>query len=68
LSRLGLKSPSFAMLDCSRAKKYMDEKGEKQDSVHLCQRHLGNQGFENTDVLISSTISANGKTRSRREN
>jgi len=65
---LDLKSLSPAMLDCSRAKKYMDKTGEKQDVVQLCQRDLGNQRFENTDLLISSTISTDGKTRFRREN
>lgn len=68
MSRLDLKSHSVAMLDCSRAKKYMDETGERQDAVQLCQRDLENQRFENTDLLISSTISTDGKTRSRREN
>jgi len=56
------------MLDRSRAKKYMDKTGEKQDVVRLCQRDLGDQRFENTDLLISSTISTDGKTRFRREN
>ena len=68
MSCLDLNSPSLAMLDCSRAKKYMDKTGEKQDVVRLCQRDLGNQRFENTDLLISSTISTDGKTRFRREN
>lgn len=68
MSCLDLKPPSPAMLDRSRAKKYMDETGEKQDVVRLCQRDLGNQRFENTDLLISSTISTDGKTRFRREN
>lgn len=68
MSCLDLKSPSPAMLDGSRAKKYMDKTGEKQDVVRLCQRDLGNQRFENTDLLISSTISTDGKTRFRREN
>lgn len=73
VSRLDLKSPSRAhthtMLDCSRAKKYMVGRGEGQESfVQLCRRDLGNQRFENADLLISSTISTDGKTRSEREN
>jgi hypothetical protein len=52
-----------------RARKYMVEREERErDYVQLCHRDLGNQRFENTDPLISWTISTDGKTRSKTEN